>query len=87
MACKIAVFAFSALYAVALFLFFTGTFGWFGQDIDPLSGVFLLPLGLPWVLGVDVAPEIARPWLAVMAPLINLVTLALFCQWVRSAKT
>lgn len=39
---------FVALYVIALVLLAIGTFGWFGQEQDPLSGVFLLPLGLPW---------------------------------------
>ena len=44
---------FAALYALALLLFLIGTFGWFGQEADPLSGVFLIPLGLPWNLLAD----------------------------------
>ncbi len=78
--------AFAALYAVALFVFLTGTFGWFGQDTDPLSGVFLLPLGLPWVLAVEAAPETVRPWLAVIAPLLNLAILILVCRRVQRNK-
>ena len=39
---------FCLLYLLALMLFLVGTFGWFGQERDPLSGIFLLPLGLPW---------------------------------------
>ena len=72
--------AFAALYAVALVVFLSGTLGWFGQDTDPLSGVFLLPFGLPWVLGVEAAPETVRPWLAVIAPLLNLAILILACR-------
>ena len=34
-------------------LLLIGIFGWFGQEKDPLSGVFLLPLGLPWNLIAD----------------------------------
>ena len=44
---------FVGLYAVAFVLFLIGTFGWFGQERDPLSGVFLMPLGLPWNLLAD----------------------------------
>lgn len=39
---------FVALYLIALALLAIGTLGWFGQERDPLSAVFLLPLGLPW---------------------------------------
>ena len=66
---------FVLLYAVALFIFATGTFGWFGQERDPLSGVFLLPLGLPWVLFTDFFPEAMRAWFAVLAPMINIAVL------------
>ena len=86
MLCKVGIIAFSALYAVALFVFLTGTFGWFGQDTDPLSGVFLLPLGLPWVLGVEAAPDTVRPWLAVIAPLLNLAILILVCRRAQRKK-
>jgi hypothetical protein len=44
---------FVILYAAASLLFLIGTFGWFGQDADPLAGVFLMPLGLPWNLLAD----------------------------------
>lgn len=43
---------FLALYVLTLLIFLAGTYGWFGQEKDPLSGIFLMPLGLPWnVLG------------------------------------
>ena len=86
MLCKVGVVAFAALYVSAVIVFLTGTFVWSGQDTDPLSGVFLLPLGLPWVLGVEAAPETLRPWLAVMAPLLNLAILILVCRWARRRK-
>ena len=36
------------LYLCALALFAVSALGLFGQQKDPLGGVFLLPLGLPW---------------------------------------
>ncbi len=63
-------YLFLLLYAVALFLLAVGTFGWFGQDRDPLSGVFLIPLGLPWVWLGDAA-GLPGPALAILAPAIN----------------
>ncbi|QVM82752.1 hypothetical protein [Novosphingobium decolorationis] len=45
---KWVVLVFIALYLGALALLAIGTFGWLGQERDPLSGVFLVPLGLPW---------------------------------------
>lgn len=44
---------FVILYALAAALLAMGTFGWLGQGEDPLSAVFLLPLGLPWNLLAD----------------------------------
>ena len=69
------------LYAVALFIFATGTFGWFGQERAPLSGVFLTPLGLPWVLFAEVLPDAIRAWFAALAPVINIALL-----WVLSQR-
>jgi hypothetical protein len=68
---------------VALALLLIGTFGLFGQERDPLAGVFLMPLGLPWVLWLDDLPEPALPWVGILAPLINLALLALFCRLIR----
>jgi hypothetical protein len=49
------------MYAAALILLLVGAFGLFGNEPDPLSGPFLLPLGVPWILLVDLAPEPAWP--------------------------
>jgi len=61
---------FVALYSIALVLLAIGTFGWLGQKQDPLSGVFLVPLGLPWNL---VADRIGLHGLAtaILAPAFN----------------
>jgi hypothetical protein len=71
---------FAGLYAFALLIFLIGTFGWFGQETDPLSGVFLLPLGLPWNLLAD---RIAgpSPLALIIAPGINAGIL--FWLWKR----
>ena len=61
---------FVALYAMALALLAVGTFGWFGQQEDPLSAVFLVPLGLRWNILAD-ALGIGGPWPAIVAPAIN----------------
>jgi hypothetical protein len=63
-----------------LVLLLIGTFGLFGEERDPLAGVFLMPLGLPWVLWLDPFPERAWPWLAGMAPLLNLAILTYLCR-------
>ena len=68
------------LYLLALALLLFGTFGLFGQERDPLSGVFLVPLGLPWNLILDVFPDPLLPWLAVLAPLVNIAILTWICR-------
>lgn len=50
---RLVFFIFTGLYVVALLLLAIGTFGWFGQEQDPLSAAFLLPLGLPWNILAD----------------------------------
>lgn len=83
-ACKWIVRIFGAMYLAALGVFLIGTFGLFGQERDPLSGVFMMPLGLPWVLWTDGYSEDLKPWLAVLAPLLNLLLLTAFCRfWLR----
>lgn len=66
------------LYAFAVLVFLIGTFGWLGAGKDPLSGVYLLPLGLPWIylLSRSGLEGLAPP---LLAPAINV--LILFCLW------
>ncbi len=82
--CRIAVCSFALLYAVALLVFALGTFGLFGVERDPLSGIFLLPLGLPWAFAADPLPEAFRVWLLLAAPALNILILHRICKW-RSA--
>jgi len=86
--CRWVVWVFAVLYIMALALFVIGTWGLFGQERDPLSGIFLVPLGLPWtVLLVDM-PERILPWLGALAPVINLVILVWICRrWTVLRKT
>ena len=81
--CNFAVWIFLAAYILALFLFLVGTFGWFGQTRDPLSGIFLIPLGLPWNLMIEGFSETLWPWLGAAAPALNLVLLRLICRRTR----
>lgn len=71
---------FVVLYAIALLLMAIGTFGWFGQEKDPLSGVFLMPLGLPWSLLAD-RLGIGGIVLFLLAPAINAAIL--YWLWKR----
>lgn len=84
--CKWLIRTVGVLYLVALALLLIGTFGLFGQERDPLSGVFLLPLGLPWVWLVDLAPEPAWPWLSSLAPLLNLGIIVALCRRERPSR-
>lgn len=73
-------FVFVGLYAAALALFAIGTYGWFGQEQDPLSGVFLIPLGLPWNFVADWF-GLAGATSAILAPLVNAAIL--YWLWKR----
>lgn len=84
--CRIALAAFVALYLLALIIALPGTFGLFGIETDPLAGVFLIPLGLPWNLLIDAFPAPLWPWLAAAAPLLNLLGLWTVCRAVRARK-
>jgi len=84
--CRVIIWVFALLYAFAVALLLIGTFGLFGNERDPLSGVFLIPLGLPWNLLVELAPEALWPWLAALAPAVNLVLLWVLCRYLRSGR-
>ena len=81
--CRVTVFVLAGLYILALALFAIGTLGLFGSERDPLAAVFLVPLGLPWNLMLEVFPDPALPWLAGSAPLANLFLLMLVCRLIR----
>ena len=86
MVCRTTIIVFAVLYLLALVAFLTGTFGWLGQERDPLSGVYLLPLGLPWILVADLFSDSAKPWFAAIAPALNLLALVLICRWARRLR-
>lgn len=77
--CSYIVWGFIILYIGALFLLLIGTFGWFGQERDPLSGVFLLPLGLPWNQFLGALDDSLRPWATAAAPILNIAILKFLC--------
>jgi hypothetical protein len=66
---------FVVLYALAVALFLIGRYGWFGATPDPLSAVFLIPLGLPWIFAGDVLPVTLQPYFSIASPLVNLAIL------------
>ena len=81
--CRWVVRIYLVLWALALAILLIGWFGLFGQPRDPLAGVFLVPLGLPWSLGTGGLPEVIRPAAAILAPLLNILLLALACRAAR----
>jgi hypothetical protein len=65
----------TVLYVLALVVFIVGNFGLFGFDKDPLSAVYLLVLGWPWLVLTEDLPERLLMVSALIAPLINIVIL------------
>ncbi|WP_261400078.1 hypothetical protein [Leisingera daeponensis] len=59
-----------------------GTFGLFGQERDPLSAVYLVVLGTPWI---QLAGS-GGPFAAALAPGANLLILLLICRWFDRRK-
>ena len=78
---KVAFWALIGLYAGALFIWAVGTFGWFGQERDPLSAVFLVALGLPWTILAGGAPDATLPWIGALVPLVNIAILRWLTQY------
>ncbi len=65
---------------MALALLLIGTFGLFGQERDPLAGVFLVPLGMPWILWTDGLSDGLKPLAAIIAPLLNIAVIIILCR-------
>ncbi len=85
--CRIVLVIFAALYLFALAVFLIGTFGFFGSEPDPLSGVYLVPLGLPWNRMIDGASDKLLVWLAAIAPLVNVMVLWIVCRFIARRNT
>ncbi len=86
MICRTILVAFSLAYLAALGLLLIGTFGLFGAARDPLAGVYVIILGLPWVRLANGAPASAGPALVALSPAINLAILWFFCSFIRSRR-
>lgn len=82
--CRWGIRLFAVAYVAALAIYLIGVLGLFGQERDPLAGVFLMPLGLPWNRLVDHAPEPLWPWLTTAAPVLNLLLLCVGCRFGRN---
>ena len=85
--CKFTIAALLLLYITALAILVVGTYGLFGAERDPLSGVFLVPLGLPWNRLLADLPDALLPWVGVAAPLVNLLLLWLLCRALPRRRT
>ena len=80
--CRYVLLAFLFLYLAALALLAIGTFGLFGNEQDPLAGLFLIPLGIPWVYVLDFAwlNDNGRLLLGLVSPVLNLVLIRAICR-------
>jgi hypothetical protein len=85
--CTIVVVAFALAYLIALALFVIGNYGLFGSTSGPLAGIFLVPLGVPWIFMLDHVSENLRPWVGALAPSLNLALLLLLCRTLRRFVT
>ena len=77
--CRASLVIFGVAWLAALALLVIGTFGWVGQEKDPLSGIFLVPLGFPWNQFLSGLPETFKPLGAALAPGLNLLLMWLIC--------
>lgn len=82
---RLVTWIFGLTYVVALGLFAISAWGLFGQDRDPLGGVFLLPLGLPWNLVADRLTGASTAAL-VAAPAVNLALLIWLTAFLRRRR-
>ena len=91
--CNAIKWSFAAAYALALFLLAVDTWGWLGAERDPLAGIFLIPLGMPWTLFIgsvgkfDPFGGVSPAVLAMLAPAINLAILFSICSTLRRRRS
>jgi len=85
--CKFVIAAFLLLYIAALAILVVGTYGLFGAERDPLSGIFLMPLGLPWNHFLSDLPTALLRWVVVTSPLVNVFLLWLLCRAVARRRS
>jgi len=80
---RVFVWPFALLYLAALFMLAIGALGWFGRGPAPLSGVYLIVLGLPWTLAAAWFPDRVQPAIAALAPCVSLIILWILSHWPR----
>lgn len=83
--CRWVLAALALAWLFSLGIFAAGTYGWFGVEKDPLSSVFLVILGMPWVLLPfdEVVGEARLPLVGILAPLVNLGIVWMLCRLFR----
>lgn len=75
---------FATLYALAALVYFASALS--PEGSDPLSGIYLIPLGLPWLLVIDAVrggDGQGGAWLVILSPAINLGLLSLVARRFR----
>jgi len=77
--CKLLIGLFAVLYGLALTILAIGMFGLFGQPFEPLAGIYVILMGMPWSMAVFPAPEPLIPWLAALTPMVNLALIVWLC--------
>ncbi len=84
--CKIVGWLFAIAYMAALAALAISYWGLFGAEKDPLGGVFLIPLGLPWNLALAGAPSRFQLAIGLFAPLVNCLILLSGCRLLGKAN-
>lgn len=86
--CKWFTAALLIIYILALAIGLISSFGWFGQDRDPLAWVFVIILRLPLVTWIGGSADPMRLGLAASTPLLNPATVRLIyrLRFARSGK-
>jgi hypothetical protein len=87
--CRIVLTILLLAYFFALGVYAVGTFGWFGVESDPLSGAYLIILGMPWILLPfdPIAGESWLPLIGIVAPLVNLAIVLILCRWLSRPRS
>ena len=73
--CRVVTGGFGILYVLALLVFLISVLGLFGQERDPMSAVFLVMLGQPWIGFAEGLPETGRIAALILSPAITLAIL------------
>jgi hypothetical protein len=84
--CRLVIWLFAGIYVLAIAVFLIGSLGWFGAKAGPLSGLYLVLLGQPWVRFVDSLPEPVLTVAVVLTPAINLAILYVICRLLGSRR-